>query len=82
MEPKERIRKTRETSNEMDGRHCKMRNEFYLWIRKAWHRENYIYNMYLTALKGTTPVNETSATDWLMVARRDNVISIALYQVY
>ena len=32
--------------------------------------------MWLTAPKGTTPVNYTSATDWQMAARRDNVISI------
>ena len=39
-------------------------------------------NMWLTAPKGTTPVNSTSATDWQIAVRRDNVISITLHQVY
>ena len=30
-------------------------------------------NLWLTAPKGATPVNQTSATDWQMTARRDNV---------
>ena len=38
-------------------------------------------NLWLTAPKGATPVNETSATDWQMAAQRDNVISITLCQV-
>ena len=32
--------------------------------------------------QGSTPVNLTSATDWHMDIRRDNVISILLSQVY
>jgi hypothetical protein len=36
----------------------------------------------VTAPKGTLPVNLISATDWQMAVRRDNVISIALRQVY
>ena len=32
-------------------------------------------NLWLTAPKGATPVNYTSATDWQMAVRRDNVIS-------
>ena len=39
-------------------------------------------NLWLTAPKGATPVNQTSATDWQIAVRRDNVISIALHQVY
>ena len=35
-------------------------------------------NLWLTAPKGATPVNLTSATDWQMAVRRDNVISIKL----
>ena len=35
----------------------------------------------LTAPKGGTPVNWTSATDWQMEARRDNVFSITFRQV-
>ena len=35
----------------------------------------------LIAPKGTTPVNQTSATDWQIVERRDNVISITLRKV-
>ena len=38
-------------------------------------------NMWLTAAKGATPVNYTSATDWHMELRRNNVISNTLYQV-
>ena len=38
-------------------------------------------NLWLTAPKKVTPVNWTSATDWQMAARRDNVISITLRQV-
>jgi hypothetical protein len=38
-------------------------------------------NLWLTAPKGATPVNYTSATDWQMAVRRDNVISITLRQV-
>ena len=38
-------------------------------------------NLWLTARKGATPVNLTSATDWQMAAWRDNVISILLRQV-
>ena len=38
-------------------------------------------NLWLTAPKGATPVNQTSATDWQMAVRRDNVISITLRQV-
>ena len=30
-------------------------------------------NLWLTTPKGTTPVNQTSATDWQMAARWDNV---------
>ena len=37
--------------------------------------------MWLTAPKGAKPINETSATDWQMTVRRDNVISITLRQV-
>ena len=36
------------------------------------------WNLWLTAPKVATPVNWTSATDWQMAARRDNVISITL----
>ena len=39
-------------------------------------------NLWLTAPKGVTPINKTSATDWLMAVQRDNVISITLHQVY
>ena len=35
-------------------------------------------NLWLTAIKGDTPVNQISASDWQMTLRRDNVISIAL----
>ena len=51
-------------------------------------RPSYIYilkiklNLWLTAPKGAKPVNQTPATDWQMAARRDNVISITLRQVY
>ena len=38
-------------------------------------------NLWLTAPKGPTPVNQTSATDGQMAARWDNVISIMLRQV-
>ena len=38
-------------------------------------------NLWLTAPKRATPVNYTSATDWQMAARRDNVICITLRQV-
>ena len=38
-------------------------------------------NLWLTAPKGATPVNLTSATDWQMAALRDNVSSITLRQV-
>ena len=38
-------------------------------------------NLWLTAPEGVTPVNYTSATDWQMAVRRDNVISITLRQV-
>ena len=31
-------------------------------------------NLWLTAPEGATQVNQTSATDWQMAARRDNVI--------
>ena len=33
-------------------------------------------NLWLTAPKGTTPVNQTSATDWWIIARRDIVIIV------
>ena len=39
-------------------------------------------NLQLTAPKETTPVNQTSTTGQQMTARRDNVISITLRQVY
>ena len=35
-------------------------------------------NLWLTAPKGATPVNDTSATDCQMEVQRDNVISITL----
>ena len=35
-------------------------------------------NLWLTAPKGATPVNQTSTTDWQMAVRRDIVISITL----
>ena len=38
-------------------------------------------NLQLTDPKGATPINQTSATDWKMAARRDNVISITLRKV-
>ena len=38
--------------------------------------------MLLTAPKGATSVNETSATDWRMTVRWDNVIRITPRQVY
>jgi hypothetical protein len=38
--------------------------------------------MWLTAPKGPTLVNWNSATVWQMAARRDNLISITLRQVY
>ena len=38
-------------------------------------------NLWLTAPNGATPINYTTATDWQMAARRDNVISITLRQV-
>ena len=37
-------------------------------------------NPWLSAPKGATPLNWTSATDWQMAVRRD-VISITLHQV-
>ena len=43
---------------------------------------NYKLNLWLKAPKGATPVNKTSATDWQMAARRNNVIGIMLRQVY
>ena len=39
-------------------------------------------NMWLTPPKGTTPVNQTSVTDWQIAVRRDIVISITYRQVY
>ena len=39
-------------------------------------------NLWLTALKGATPVNQTSEKGWQMAVRLDNVISISLRQVY
>ena len=39
-------------------------------------------NLWLTAPKGATPVNYTSATDWQIAVGQDNVISIMLHQVY
>ena len=39
-------------------------------------------NLWLTAPKGATPVNLSSATDWQIAVRRDNVIRITLCQVY
>ena len=42
---------------------------------------NKYINLWLIALKGATPVNYTSATDWQMTILRDNVISITLRQV-
>ena len=33
-------------------------------------------NLWLTAPRGTTSVNQTSATDWQMAVRRDNVIAL------
>ena len=39
------------------------------------------FNLSLTAPKAVTPVNYTSATDWQMATRRDNVISITLREV-
>ena len=39
-------------------------------------------NLWLTAPKGATPVNQTSATDWQITVRRDNVISTTLRQVF
>ena len=39
-------------------------------------------NLWVTAPKGATPVNETSATDWQMAVRWDYLISITLRQVY
>jgi hypothetical protein len=38
-------------------------------------------SQWLTAPKGTKPVNQTSATDWQMAVRCDNVISITFRQV-
>ena len=47
----------------------------------CWSKDGKYKNLWLTAPKGATPVNWTSATDWQMVVRRDNVISITLSQV-
>ena len=38
-------------------------------------------NLWLKAPKGPTSVNKTSAADWQMTVRRDNVITITLRQV-
>ena len=38
-------------------------------------------NLWPKAPKGDTLINQTSATDWQMAVRWDNVISIMLYQV-
>ena len=35
-------------------------------------------NLWLTAPKGTIPVNQSSATDWQMSVRQNNVFSITL----
>ena len=43
--------------------------------------QNLKLNLWVTAPKGGTPVNYTSATDWQKAVRRDNVISIMLRQV-
>ena len=39
-------------------------------------------NLWHTAPREAKPINQTSATDWQIVVRGDNVISIALRQVY
>ena len=39
-------------------------------------------NLWLTAPKGTTSVNQTSESEWQMPLRLDIVISITLGQVY
>jgi len=55
---------------------------------QQWATDGRIYlnkiklNLWLTAPKGATPVKQTSATDWQIAVRRDNVISITLRQVY
>ena len=38
-------------------------------------------NLWITAPRGAKPVNQTSANDWQMAERRDNVISITFHQV-
>ena len=38
------------------------------------------YILWLTAPKEVTPANNTSVTDWQMIVRRDNVISVTLRQ--
>ena len=38
----------------------------------------YIRNLWVTVPNEATPVNQISATGWLLVARRDNVINITL----
>ena len=37
-------------------------------------------NLWLTTPRISTQVKETSATDWQMAARRDNLISITLHK--
>ena len=38
-------------------------------------------NLWVTAPKGTIPVNQTSPTGWQTAARQNNVISITLRQI-
>ena len=41
-----------------------------------------IITIWLTAHKEAIQDNQTSASDWKMAVRRDNVIKITLHQVY
>ena len=52
----------------------------WIWSKKDNKKLKIKLNLWLTAPKGATPVNQTSATNWQMAVGRDNVISITLRQ--
>ena len=52
-----------------------------VWPLRVVVKINKKLNLWFTVPKGATPVNQTSAADWQMPVRWDNVISIMLRQV-
>ena len=64
------------TTNPLNNSYCNICKQ--LTIEKIVQIYTLKLNLWLTALRGVTPLNYISATDWQMTERRDNVIIITL----